>query len=698
MNTNYGFRGLRGRLGRAAGIAALVCCCVVPSLSHAAPAPPKSPVGTWDCLMSGSGQQGIAFIRFSSNGSSNWFSGYELQATPPKTGGIATVVEGRNDTGDTGRVPGLSATNATGTPTNNYVFGFTSVQGPWTYDSKGRVIGYFTQVINPADATTNWLQTCVNTNAVLTALAGTNQYASQTGLYFCFTNSVLVTNASLTVPLTFANTATPQVTTVATNWLPTCVNTNVLLAVTLPGRTGTNQFFFRSPLSCCFSNQVFATNGGFSVPLTFTNGNFATNVYTDDWPPMTVHTNLLFRDTNADGIEWTLYAALDLTFSGPAFTTNYTLGAILTNYFTISNLDYPAQEFACVSTNVSLFTNVVDQYGETLTFTASAVGNYCFTGPSLDTNIVFTFGANFPITFVNTNSPTVTVTTNYAMTCTNADIELAAVFGEGTPYASTNLFQTNAVFCFSDPVLATNFVAPDLFVFTNTQPVFVQTTNWPQICVGTNLQLATTLGGNTTWTSTNLFFCFAGQSLQTNFTYSPTLQFTNSSYTITPGPGTSTNLISFVGTVVPNKRLALVASTSFGKVTYSGVPLVPSRYDLGGPWYAYKTQSQPVLEFFSLTPFTASNPWSVEYPDLSQFPNIYYTSDGIGPASSFFGISMLSTRNRVGFAFETTPSGASNVVLSATYGTLSASRRATNAVTKGIEEPLTSTSFKATKQ
>jgi hypothetical protein len=685
------------RIRVAAGMAFLLCWSILSLPCQAAPAAPRSPVGVWDCLLSGSGQQGIAFLTFSSNGSSNWFSGYELQATPPKTGGITTVVEGRND-GDAGRVPGLSATNAASTPTNNYVFGFTGVQGPWTYDNKGRVVGYFSQVLNQAAPTTNWLQTCVNTNVLLTALVGTNHYTSQTGLYYCFTNPVLVTNASLTVPLTFANTVTPQVTTVATNWLPTCINTNVLLAVALPGRDGTNQFFFRSPLSTCFSNQVFATNAGFSVPLTFTNGNFTTNVFTDDWPPMTVHTNLLFRDTNADGIEWTLYAALDLTFSGPSFTTNYVLGAILTNYFTISNIDYPAQQFACVSTNVSLFTNVVDQYGETLTFTASAVGNYCFTGPSLDTNIVFTFGATFPITFINTNSPTITVTTNYALTCTNTDIEMAAVLGEGTPNASTNLVRTNVAFCFSTPVLSTNFVFPNLFVFTNTQYALDQITNWQQTCVGTNIQLATTLGGSTTWTSTNLYFCFADQSLQTNFTYSPTLQFTNSSFTLTPGAGTGTNLISFVGTVVPNKRLALVASTSFGKVTYSGVPLVPSRYDLSGPWYAYKTQKQAMLEFFSLTPFTAHNPWSVEYPDLGQYPNIYYTLDGIGPASSFFGISMLSTRNKVGFIFETTASGASNVVLSATYGTLSASRRATNAVTKGIEEPLTSTSFKATKQ
>jgi hypothetical protein len=679
-----------------AGAAALLCFGFATAGPAARAATPESPVGVWDCVMSGAGQQGIAFLTFSDDGT---FSGYELQATAPKVDNTV-VSPGRNDDGDTGRLPGQTTINTNVSAITMYVFGFGGIGGPWAFDNKGRIIGNFYQVLNPAAATTNWFQTCINSDVTLTTYLGTNQFTSQAALGFCFTNESYVTNASFTLPLNLSNTIPPQITTTGTNWLPTCVNTNVLFIANVIGQVGTNQFILRGPISTCFSGPSFATNAGFSIPISFTNGNLTTNVITQDWPPMTVHTNLLFRNTNADGIQWTLYAALDLTFSGPEFTTNYELGAILTNWFTLTNLGYPDQPIACISTNVNLVTNLVDQYGETLAFTATASADYCFAGQSLYTNVVFDFTADFPITFLNTNAPLTVVTTNYGLTCPNTAIEFIAVLGEDTDNPSTNILETNVVYCFSDPFLTTNLLCPPLFLFTNTQQAVVQTTNWNQACVSTNLVVSATVSGQTTWTSTNVLVCFNTAQIQTNITlFSPNLTFSNTDFTITPGPGTATNAISFVGTVTPGKRLALVATTSYGKVTYNGTPLNTSPYDLSGPWYGYLKDGEEMLEFFTLTPVTeANNPWGDVAPDLPTYPNIYLVTQGIGPDYSFNGISMLSSQKKIGFAFETTALGSSNTVLSATYGTLSASRKATNVVTKGIDASFNAMSFNATEQ
>ena len=119
----------------------------------------NSPVGpTWDCLMSGSGQQGIAFLTFSNDFT---FSGYELlvgkQSTPSSGGG-------RNPGGDVGRTSSTDTNAPVGTGTN--LFGFGTVNGPWSYDVKGRVIGYFLQLVNQ--------QTSIITNYETTVLQITN--------------------------------------------------------------------------------------------------------------------------------------------------------------------------------------------------------------------------------------------------------------------------------------------------------------------------------------------------------------------------------------------------------------------------------------------------------------------------------------------------------------------------------------------
>ena len=99
----------------------------------------KSPVGTWEFLVSGSQGVGIAYITFNDDFS---FDGQELLTTKKKS---ASEEIGRGGEG-VGRYPTSgSSTNASKSTTN--LFGFGGVEGPWTYDRKGRVTGYFVEEV-----------------------------------------------------------------------------------------------------------------------------------------------------------------------------------------------------------------------------------------------------------------------------------------------------------------------------------------------------------------------------------------------------------------------------------------------------------------------------------------------------------------------------------------------------------------------
>lgn len=95
-----------------------------------------TPVGTWDCLLSGGGQQGIAFVNFTDDGS---FTGYQILTSKVKND--PDDFEGRNPGGGEGRYPTTS--NRSGTN----LFGFGELSGPWSYDDQGHVIGSFTEVL-----------------------------------------------------------------------------------------------------------------------------------------------------------------------------------------------------------------------------------------------------------------------------------------------------------------------------------------------------------------------------------------------------------------------------------------------------------------------------------------------------------------------------------------------------------------------
>jgi hypothetical protein len=102
-----------------------------------------SPVGTtWDCLISGSAQKGIAFLTFEEGGT---FSGYQLLTARTVSPGNAAVSL-RTPLGDVGREPVVTTP---GTKTN--VFGFAEIAGTWGYDYRWRAIGNYSMSINLGD-------------------------------------------------------------------------------------------------------------------------------------------------------------------------------------------------------------------------------------------------------------------------------------------------------------------------------------------------------------------------------------------------------------------------------------------------------------------------------------------------------------------------------------------------------------------
>jgi hypothetical protein len=150
-----------------------------------------------------------------------------------------------------------------------------------------------------------------------------------------------------------------------------------------------------------------------------------------------------------------------------------------------------------------------------------------------------------------------------------------------------------------------------------------------------------------------------------------------------------TNSVSFVATVVPGKRLTLVAATSNGKVTYKGVPYRQIMPSLSGSWYGTKqAKKQSFTEFYTFVSMADSNPFEAGYPDLSGYPGIYYTLDGSGPGYDIVGFSMLSSQKKIAFTFQSYAGGGTNGVLNASFGSFSTSSTgALKATTTGVEAP-----------
>jgi hypothetical protein len=204
---------------------------------------------------------------------------------------------------------------------------------------------------------------------------------------------------------------------------------------------------------------------------------------------------------------------------------------------------------------------------------------------------------------------------------------------------------------------------------------------------------------SSTFDTATIFIHFsAGEAtVSTNVTwanppgYTQLYTFTNNNFTIGVGSAQNTNVVSFTGKAVLNKHLTLVCNTTFGTVTYTGIPAVTS-LDLSGNWFGSKRENgQQFNELFSLVSFTQGNPFAAEFPDIASFPNVYFTTNGLGAGYGFTGVAIFSQHKTIGFNFVK-----DDGTMRSTIGTLKPTKNGPTATTEGIEEPLNRVDLTAT--
>jgi hypothetical protein len=208
-------------------------------------------------------------------------------------------------------------------------------------------------------------------------------------------------------------------------------------------------------------------------------------------------------------------------------------------------------------------------------------------------------------------------------------------------------------------------------------------TNFFETCIDEVLPIPLTNG-----TSFNIevAFCFTNPVIVTNIAWNAgppsnetgftNLTFTNGNFTI--GFIGITNNVSFVGTVVPGKRLTMVGTSAFGKFTIRGVPLIatPTQFPVTSPttWTGTKAQDGfRYNEVFSM--------------DATIIPNVF-TVNGNGPAYTYNGtnsLCLISSQKKIGFEINELPFGTPGSVVAqsrATVGPLTNTKKAVS--TKGV--------------
>lgn len=215
---------------------------------------------------------------------------------------------------------------------------------------------------------------------------------------------------------------------------------------------------------------------------------------------------------------------------------------------------------------------------------------------------------------------------------------------------------------------------------------------------GTNSE---TIVNSQTAETTNILVTFTnGQaSVSTNFAWATPpdfvepYTFANPNITVTVGSAESTNSVSFVGKAVSGKRLTLLCSTTLGKVNYHGVP-AENAADITGDWIGVKTENGlDSNEFFSLVSFSQDNPFPTDFPGIGNFPNLYFSTNGVGSGYTFEAVAMISRKKTIGFTV-----AQSDGTLRSTIGPLKLSKSGAKAKTVGIEDPADRVRFTATLQ
>jgi hypothetical protein len=318
--------------------------------------------------------------------------------------------------------------------------------------------------------------------------------------------------------------------------------------------------------------------------------------------------------------------------------------------------------------------------GSAQTAPASPVGMWDFTvsGRSESGLAFLTFAADGTFSGYNllASTPKVTTTTDDDERNATGDDSRNGTSGSSSTGNNTNLFGFGPV---SGPWTFDN---KGRVVGFFTEVVNQAGSSWP--CVSDNF--STNIAG--TVYTTNLSFCFVTNTFSTNVTFtSPSGTPNNVTFTFVtnsvPGGGEFTNGVSFVGKVTPGRKFTLVCTTSVGKTTYSGVPFNNALPDISGSWIAKKrVNGLDQLNLFDLASGAVSNPFPSDFPDVGNYPNIYFTTTGQGPGYTFIGVAALSTHKKIGFTFVSDLG-----LLGATVGSFKQSSSATKADTKGIEDP-----------
>jgi len=157
-----------------------------------------SPVGTWDCVVSGR-ERGVAYLTFAAD---NTFSGYEVLT--PKQVGVQTDdnLRGPDNIGRTFEA-------STGPTTTTNFSGFLLLSGYWSHDITGKkILGFYTEGNFTLSCSTNQVITSVTTSNQVTNPDGSITISNSVQWFTNDANIVCVTNG-LTNNLSFTAIVNP---------------------------------------------------------------------------------------------------------------------------------------------------------------------------------------------------------------------------------------------------------------------------------------------------------------------------------------------------------------------------------------------------------------------------------------------------------------------------------------------------------
>jgi len=165
MKTKFGLiKTLGGYLRRGAAAGTVLLSCGLPL--HARAAAFDSPVGNaWDISMSG-GRTGLAVMEFFDGGTpdSRTFSIYEIIVPNKPRPSSSDSTDSRNGSGDDSRTGSSGGTNGTVVlPITNLFGGELASSGHWGWDTQGRLIGFYGEILGEVCTTnTVTITNCIN--------------------------------------------------------------------------------------------------------------------------------------------------------------------------------------------------------------------------------------------------------------------------------------------------------------------------------------------------------------------------------------------------------------------------------------------------------------------------------------------------------------------------------------------------------